>query len=67
MPKLKTHKATQSRFQITGSGKIMRTKGRRSHFRRRKSDRVKRQFGDLLLVHPVDRARIRRLLPYGTT
>ena len=65
MPKLKTHKATQRRFHITGSGKIMRMKGARSHFRRRKTGRVKRQFGDLLPVHPAERARIRMLLPYG--
>ena len=34
--KLKTHKATAKRFRMTGSGKIVRTKGRQGHFRRRK-------------------------------
>lgn len=42
--KLKTHKATAKRFRKSGSGKIMRTKGRKSHLRRRKSKRVKRMF-----------------------
>ncbi|MFN2126327.1 MAG: 50S ribosomal protein L35 [Anaerolineales bacterium] len=42
--KLKTHKATAKRFRVTGSGKIMRTKGHKSHLRRKKSKRVKRQF-----------------------
>lgn len=39
--KLKTHKATSKRFRITGSGKLMRTKGGKSHFRRRTSKRTK--------------------------
>ena len=31
MPKLKTHKATARRFQVSGSGKIMRTRHGKSH------------------------------------
>ena len=45
MPKMKTHKGAQNRFQITGGGKVVRTKGRKSHFRRKKTKRVKRLFG----------------------
>jgi len=45
MPKMKTHKGAKKRFQITGSGKVVRTKGPKSHFRRRKAARVKRLFG----------------------
>jgi len=65
MPKIKTHKGAQSRFHITGSGKILRTKGGKSHLRRRKTKRVKRLYDDKLPVSPVDRQRIKRLLPYG--
>ncbi len=65
MPKLKTHKGAQSRFHITGSGKIMRAKGGKSHLRRRKSRRVKRLFDEMIPLHPSDRIRIKRLLPYG--
>ncbi len=65
MPKLKTHKGAQSRFHITGSGKIMRTKGGKSHLRLRKVKRVKRLYDEKLMVSSVDRARIKRLLPYG--
>ncbi len=39
--KLKTHKATSKRFRLTGSGKLMRTKGGKSHMRRRTSKRTK--------------------------
>ncbi len=65
MPKIKTHKGAQSRFHITGSGKIMRTKGGKSHLRRRKAKRVKRIYGEMISVSPSDRARIKRVLAYG--
>ena len=45
MPKMKTHKGAKKRFHISGTGKVLRTKGPKSHFRRRKSARVKRLFG----------------------
>jgi large subunit ribosomal protein L35 len=62
MPKMKTHKATAKRFKITGSGKLRRLKGRRSHLRRKKSKRVRRSFDKDLPVATVDRKRVRRLL-----
>ncbi len=65
MPKIKTHKGVQSRFHITGSGKIMRTKGGKSHLRRRKAKRTKRLYDETIPVSPSDRVRIKRLLPYG--
>jgi len=65
MPKLKTHKGARSRFHITGSGKIMRTKGGKSHLRLRKSKRAKRLYDETIPVSPSDRVRIKRLLPYG--
>jgi len=65
MPKLKTHKGAKSRFHITGSGKLMRTKGGKSHLRRRKAKRTKRLFDETIPVSSVDKARIKRLLPYG--
>jgi large subunit ribosomal protein L35 len=38
---MKTYKAAAKRFKITKTGKIMRTKGGKSHLRRKKSDRDK--------------------------
>jgi len=60
MPKLKTHKGA-----ITGSGKILRVKGPKSHLRRNKAKRVKRLFDEKVELHPSDRKRISRLIPYG--
>lgn len=66
MPKMKTNKQAARRFKITGTGKILRTKGMKSHLRRKKSPRTKRMFDRMIEVSPADRKRIKRLLPYGT-
>ena len=63
--KLKTHKGAKRRFKVTATGKIMRTKGMKSHLRREKSDRVKRQFDRMLVLDKADEKRVKRLLPYG--
>jgi large subunit ribosomal protein L35 len=65
MPKMKTHKGTAHRFHVTGTGKLMRTKHGKSHLRRNRSNRARRQYDDLLPVAPADRERIKKLLPYG--
>ena len=65
MPKMRTHKGVQKRFDITSSGKIMRTKGGKSHLRMRKSPRAKAQYDRMQVVNPVDAPRIRRMLPYA--
>lgn len=63
--KLKTYKAAAKRFRMTGTGKIMRTKGGKSHLRRRKSKRTKNLFDKMLVVESKgDRKRILRLAPY---
>ena len=62
--KLKTHKATSKRFRLTGSGKLMRTKGGKSHLRRRTPKRTKVQLSEM---HEVQGRgfikRIKRLAP----
>ena len=63
--KMKTHKGAKKRFKITGTGKIMRTKGMKSHFRRRKAPRVKRQFDRMLPLDGTNKAAVERMLPYG--
>jgi large subunit ribosomal protein L35 len=63
--KLKTYKAAAKRFRVTGTGKIMRTKGGKSHLRRRKSKRTKAMLSKMLEVTtPGDKKRISRLAPY---
>jgi large subunit ribosomal protein L35 len=48
--KLKTHKATSKRFRLTGSGKLVRTKGGKSHLRRRTSKRTKARLSEMVPV-----------------
>jgi large subunit ribosomal protein L35 len=65
MPKLKTHKATARRLQVSGSGKIMRTRQGKSHLRRAKSARAKRDYDEMFVVSKADMPRIRKLIPYA--
>jgi large subunit ribosomal protein L35 len=62
MPKIKTHKGAKARFDITGTGKIMRVKIGKSHLRRKKPKRVRGLFDEKVPVHPTARKRVRRLL-----
>lgn len=63
--KLKTHKATAKRFRVTGTGKVVRTKGGKSHLRRQKSKRTRNLFDKLTEVtHTADAKKVRRLAPY---
>jgi large subunit ribosomal protein L35 len=65
MPKLKTHKGAKSRFKITGTGKILRTQGPKSHLRMHKSKRTRNTFDKMTELAPGDRKRISRLIPNG--
>ena len=63
--KLKTHKATAKRFRMTGTGIVVRTKGGKSHLRRRTSARTKAQLSEMLPVQGSGIIkRIKRLAPY---
>lgn len=63
--KIKTYKAASKRFRMTKTGKILRTKGGKSHLRRRKATRVKQQFDKMQEVTcNGDRRRILKMLPY---
>ncbi len=65
MPKLKTRKSAAARFRITGTGKLVRMKARRNHFRRTKLARVRRSFSRKVAASPADVRDIKRMLPYG--
>jgi large subunit ribosomal protein L35 len=67
MGKIKTHKSTSKRFKVTGSGKLMRTRQGKSHFRRKKPARVKALFVEMTEVEGKGiQKRIRKLAPYLT-
>ncbi len=63
--KLKTHRATAKRFKVTGSGKLMRTKGGKGHLRRNTSRRTKALFTEMVEVKGKSIVkRVKRLAPY---
>ncbi len=62
--KLKTHKATSKRFRLSGSGVLLRTKGGKSHLRRRTSPRTKALFTEMIVVKGEKIIqRVKRLVP----
>jgi len=63
--KLKTHKGAKKRFKITATGKVMHAKGMKSHLRRKKAPRVKRQFDRMQLMSDASTPRVKRMLPYS--
>ena len=54
MPKTKTHSATKKRFRVTGSGKVMRRHGMKSHLLERKTSKRKRGFRKMYAVSEND-------------
>ncbi len=63
--KLKTHKASSKRFRLTGSGMLVRTKGGKSHLRRRTSERTKALFTEMIPVKGKKIIlRVKRLAPF---
>lgn len=63
--KLKTHKATSKRFRLTGSGVLVRTKGGKSHLRRRTSKRTLRLLSEMIPVEGENIIkRVHHLAPY---
>ena len=62
MPKMKTHSATKKRFRLTGSGKLVRRHGMKSHNLTHKSSKRKRGFRKDQPVAANDVPRVKRLL-----
>jgi large subunit ribosomal protein L35 len=63
--KIKTHKATSKRFRLTGSGVLVRTKGGKSHLRRRTSKRTKALLPEMVVVKAEKIIQsVKRLAPY---
>ena len=63
--KLKTHKPTAKRFRVTGSGKVVRTKGGKTHFRRRRSQRALNALNKTITVKKASMVkRIKTLAPF---
>ena len=64
MPKMKSNRAAMKRFRVTGSGKVKRNKGFKSHLLSSKGKKRKRQLRHATLVSAVESKNIRKLIPY---
>jgi len=62
MPKMKTHRGAAKRFQVTGSGRIVRRKAFRSHILEKKPSKRTRRLAREAEVTGGDRAQVKRLL-----
>jgi large subunit ribosomal protein L35 len=63
--KMKTHKASSKRFRLSGSGVLLRTKGGKSHLRRRTSERTKALLSEMIVVKGKKIIqRVNRLAPF---
>jgi large subunit ribosomal protein L35 len=62
MPKQKTHSGAKKRFKVTGSGKILRRHGMKSHILEKKSPKRKRAFASDQPVAASDVKTVKRLL-----
>jgi len=62
MPKLKTHKSTQKRIKVSGSGKLLRRKASSSHNFFPKQTKTKRGFSKDIQLSASDLARVKKLV-----
>lgn len=64
MGKIKTNRAAAKRFRVTGSGKIKRNKGFKSHLLSSKAKKRKRKLRQGTTVSASETKNIRKLIPY---
>lgn len=65
MYKLKTHKGVAQRFKLSSTGKVMRPKMAKNHFRIRRSKRNLYKMGKRTEFSPAIGRHITKALPYG--
>jgi large subunit ribosomal protein L35 len=61
---MKTHKGTQKRVGVTGSGKFVRVKSWRGHHLEIKSSRRTRRYAGKSAMDTTHAKQVKRLLPY---
>jgi large subunit ribosomal protein L35 len=64
MPKIKTHRGAAKRLKVTGTGKIMRHSGYKSHLLTGKPAKRTRRLRKASLVSEREYDRMKKLLPY---
>ena len=62
MPKMKTHRGAAKRFQITGSGKLVRRKAFMNHILEKKSSKRTRRLKREAAVSAGDTRQVKKML-----
>lgn len=65
MPKMKTHRGAAKRFKVTGTGKIKRFSGYKSHLLTGKPAKRTRRLRKSSLVSASEYDRMKKLMPYA--
>lgn len=65
MPKMKTNKSVASRFSVTGTGKLKRTKPGKRHILTKKTSKRKRHLRQPGLVHDAQLKMYKRVMGVG--
>ncbi len=63
--KMKTRKAVAKRFKITGTGKVMHHRARKSHLLSKMGSDTKRQLKGSKEIDRSDFKRVKQMMPYG--
>ncbi|MFP4687695.1 MAG: 50S ribosomal protein L35 [bacterium] len=66
MPKQKTRKSVAKRFKVTGTGKVLHHRARKSHLLTRMSSKSKRQLRKTNKLGPADRKRVKKMMNHGS-
>ena len=64
MQKLKTHRGAAKRFKVTGTGKIKRWSGYKSHLLTGKAAKRTRRLRQASLISDQEQSKIKKLIPY---
>ena len=64
MPKMKTKRAAEKRFHVTGSGKLKSMKAYKSHILTKKSRKTKRNLRQATITDHTNAKVMKKLLPY---
>ena len=64
MPKIKTNRAAEKRFKVTGTGKLKRNKAYKSHILTKKSTKRKRNLRQATITDATNVKNMKKVLPY---
>ena len=65
MPKLKSKSSAKKRFRLTASGKVRANVAYKSHFLRRRSQKMKRKARGTTILVTADARLVKSYLPYA--